>query len=115
MKGFLYSLNFSDQLRRSHENIISASVDLLMFLSSNFLPTPNRFYYKFTIRQLSLLVQSLLSIKPNGANSVEQLLRLWTFECQRVLEDKLTSSKEIDSFRSQLVLEIQNAFSLNWT
>lgn len=69
------------------------------------LPTPSKFHYVFTMREVSRIFKGILSVKKEVINSssaigVSQMrpelfiVLLWRHECERVFVDKLVSNKD---------------------
>eukprot|EP00929_Paragymnodinium_shiwhaense_P077084 TRINITY_DN3967_c0_g3_i3.p1 TRINITY_DN3967_c0_g3~~TRINITY_DN3967_c0_g3_i3.p1 ORF type:complete len:4541 (+),score=1544.66 TRINITY_DN3967_c0_g3_i3:127-13749(+) len=55
----------------------------------NMPPTPTKFHYIFSLRDLSRVHQGICQASPQVVNSATVLVRLWRNECSRVYEDRL--------------------------
>lgn len=53
LKGFLYSFNFSDSVRRSYDSYVSATIEIYNKISVELLPIPSKFHYTFNLRDIS--------------------------------------------------------------
>eukprot|EP00930_Biecheleria_cincta_P003159 TRINITY_DN104093_c0_g1_i1.p1 TRINITY_DN104093_c0_g1~~TRINITY_DN104093_c0_g1_i1.p1 ORF type:complete len:2548 (+),score=550.26 TRINITY_DN104093_c0_g1_i1:162-7646(+) len=75
-------------------------------------PTPTKFHYIFSLRDLSRVFQGICQADPKVVNTAAILVRLWRNECSRVYEDRFNDEND-KSFMSekQLQTTIKNQFS----
>lgn len=91
LKGFLYSYNFSDSVRKMYEMAVFATIEIYRKISKELLPIPSKFHYTFNLRDISKVFQGMLMVKPNSVNSPDSFAKLWLHECSRVFADRLVS------------------------
>lgn len=104
LRGRFTAAEFSPQCRQAAAALTGATIDLWRLTKTRMLPTPAKFHYIFSMRELSRVFQGVLLtskdvIKTGGAqvpstNDATNLLALWRHECQRVFADKLVSDAD---------------------
>ncbi|KAL4465245.1 hypothetical protein ABPG74_001959 [Tetrahymena malaccensis] len=94
---------FSDSTFQVIESLTSATISLLNKVKSTMLPTPSKFHYIFSMRELARIIKGILSCSKETINNSQKqmkmnseifLVGLWSHEAERVLADKLVSSKD---------------------
>ena len=93
--------DFSPALVAVASRLTSATLDLWQRAKARLLPTPAKFHYVFTMRELSRVFEGVLltpkeTVRSGGAQTPcadqgESLLRLWKHEATRVFEDRLAT------------------------
>lgn len=87
----------------------TATIAIWDQVKNSFIPTPQKFHYVFSMRELARIFQGMLQAKKeviNGALAVgtsvlkpqEFLIALWKHECERTFKDKMTELKDQDKF-----------------
>lgn len=115
LRGFLFSYNFSDAVRRMYDSAVYATIELFRRLSQDLLPIPSKFHYTFNSRDVSKVFQGMLMVKPNSVNTPEALTKLWMHECSRVFCDRLVSSQDKEWFNDTLYELVTRVFKMGWT
>lgn len=94
------------------EGLVDCTLELYHHVLDKLLPTPSRFHYIFTARDLSRITQGLTLATPQICNSSINFLRQWRHECMRVLHDKLIcqEDKQVTSW----ALEQNRAGPIPW-
>jgi hypothetical protein len=89
---------------------ILASMNVLNWINNNFKSTPNRLHYKFSLRDMSRLFQSIVNYKYTGEaiHLPQALTKIWFNESFRIFEEKLINENDIKLFRKHL-LQIYNS------
>ncbi|KAF4132123.1 Dynein heavy chain C-terminal domain [Phytophthora infestans] len=81
----------------------AASVQLWLWLRRAMPPTPQKFHYVFSLRELSRSFQGILRAPTETATTSEKtLIRLWQHESERVFGDRLVSTEDKQRFRDEL-------------
>lgn len=76
------------------EGLTDCTLDLYCHVLEKLLPTPSRFHYIFTARDLSRIVEGLTLANPQVCTIGIQLLRQWRHECMKILHDKLICKED---------------------
>ncbi|KAG9402276.1 hypothetical protein AC1031_006904 [Aphanomyces cochlioides] len=87
--------------------LTSATIHVWSFLRKSMLPTPQKFHYIFTMRDLGRIFQGVL----RGFDSVNvdrALVRLWRHECERLFADRLTTLEDKQRFKDELLSTMDN-------
>ncbi|ETN06717.1 hypothetical protein PPTG_12758 [Phytophthora nicotianae INRA-310] len=83
--------------------LAAASVQLWLWLRRAMPPTPQKFHYVFSLRELSRSFQGILRAPIETATTSEKpLIRLWQHESERVFGDRLVSIEDKQRFRDEL-------------
>ena len=116
----LGGVNLDKEGRSVVEKFTKTTIDLWTKVRKSLLPTPAKFHYVFTMRELSRIFQGVLTAPMETANtggivvadmklqSSTILVRLLRHECERVLCDKLTNNKDKDWYKTafkEVILE----------
>lgn len=78
--------------------IIAATLDLHSHVSQTFSPTAVKFFYQFSMRDISSVIQGLLRSSIEHFSQGMQMARLWMHECERVYCDRLVTVQDIKVF-----------------
>jgi dynein heavy chain len=76
--------------------LVMATVELWDKVKKSLLPTPSRFHYVFTMRELSRVFQQVMSTPLESIGNKEVLVNLWRHENTRVFADKLARMVDKD-------------------
>ena len=104
--------------------LTAATTRLWNDLQRRFLPTPKKFHYSFTMREISRVFQGVLftpiaTVKAGGgprrADGTQRgvpnfLLSLWIHECRRAFEDKLVNDADKGAFGELLTKTVDDVF-----
>jgi dynein heavy chain len=84
------------------ESLPTLSVNLWNWMRTKMLPSPSKFHYTFTLRELSRVFQGILRTPRVSVLDATTLVRLWRHESERVYADKLTTLDDKATFVEQL-------------
>lgn len=59
---------------------------------TNFLPTPAKSHYSFSLRDFSRVIRGLVLVPPSALKEPDKVVKLWVHESYRVFYDRLTDS-----------------------
>ena len=100
---------FDDDIRSKLGNIVNASLEIYKNVRNNLLPTPAKSHYLFNLRDLSKVFQGISLADPKYIKSYKDLITLWYHENQRIYEDRLICSDDINIIENI----IQNSLEKN--
>ncbi len=84
------------------DHLPNLSVSLWNWMRTRMLPSPSKFHYTFTMRELSRVFQGLLRTPRSSVPDAKTLVLLWRHENERVYSDKLTTLEDKATFLEQL-------------
>jgi dynein heavy chain len=82
----------------------STTMALFKWLREKMLPSPTKFHYTFTLKDLSRLFQGVLRTPKSTYTQDNVLVQLWRHEAERVFSDKLVNLQDKDKFKKELDL-----------
>eukprot|EP00930_Biecheleria_cincta_P085161 TRINITY_DN7456_c0_g2_i1.p1 TRINITY_DN7456_c0_g2~~TRINITY_DN7456_c0_g2_i1.p1 ORF type:complete len:2485 (-),score=519.86 TRINITY_DN7456_c0_g2_i1:101-6748(-) len=100
--------SFGTQTQRCAEPIVNATAEILQSIQNSpaFLPSAEKFFYQFNLKDISNIFQGLLSTTGTvfrDAGGAARFLRVWLNECYRVFSDRLV--QDSDGKELQTVIE----------
>ncbi|KAG6453385.1 hypothetical protein O3G_MSEX008144 [Manduca sexta] len=93
---------FATEVRSLIKKIIPLTRELWIRTRQNMLPTPAKFHYVFSLRDLSRVWQGMVGTLPTVIESEKCLMLLWKHECSRVFSDRFTHQSDKDWFNKTL-------------
>ncbi|CAG9558495.1 unnamed protein product [Danaus chrysippus] len=93
---------FTVEVRSLIKKIIPLTRELWTQTRVNLLPTPAKFHYVFSLRDLSRVWQGMIGTLPTVIESEKCLMLLWKHECSRVFSDRFTHQSDKDWFNKAL-------------
>ncbi|XP_063235253.1 dynein axonemal heavy chain 5 [Bacillus rossius redtenbacheri] len=93
---------FSAEVRALVKKLISLTRILWQRTRAQLLPTPAKFHYVFSLRDLSRVWQGMVGTLSTVVDSEAVLLILWKHECSRVISDRLTLTSDKEWFDKEL-------------
>ena len=113
LRGFL-DLGGRSSLGMFADPVVRASVDIYEKTINDFLPTPTKSHYTFNLRDMSKVVQGILTIKHENLTEKEMLFSIWTHEVFRVFRDRLINQQDIEKFNDIVTKFMQKHMSVSW-
>ncbi len=110
--GFKFNMGFfTESAKEGITKLPSCTMDLHQSIIKSLPPTPSKFHYIFSLRDLSRVFQNVFtSANPQFLETSGQVVRLWRNECLRVYEDRLNDQNDKD-FVARQMEQIVNSVS----
>ncbi|XP_045541937.1 dynein axonemal heavy chain 5 [Papilio machaon] len=93
---------FTAEVRSLIKRVIPLTRELWTRTRQKLLPTPAKFHYVFSLRDLSRVWQGMVGTLPTVIESEKCLMLLWKHECSRVFSDRFTHQADKDWFNVAL-------------
>ncbi|XP_053515524.1 dynein axonemal heavy chain 14 [Artibeus jamaicensis] len=114
--GIYFSIyNFTADVQRSKDQIVSCSLAMYHHMCQSMLPTPTKCHYMFNLQDMFKLLLGLLQADKAVVNSKDMAALLFTHEAARVFHDRLIEHTERRLFYQLLSKELENYFQIQWT
>ncbi|PNJ39368.1 DNAH14 isoform 1 [Pongo abelii] len=111
--GMYFSINnFTPEVQKSKDQIISCSLAIYHQVRQNMLPTPTKCHYMFNLRDMFKLLLGLLQADRTVINSKEMAALLFVHEATRVFHDRLMDFTDKSLFYRLLSKELENYFQI---
>jgi len=114
LSGFL-SVGFAEALKRSSDNITSATIDVYQRIIKEKKAIPSKFHYTFNLRDVSKVFQGILMTRGSIIKETDQMVRLWIHEVSRVFYDRLINEEDRDWFKNLICELLGRHFNIRWT
>ncbi|GMI47335.1 hypothetical protein TrCOL_g3071 [Triparma columacea] len=85
---------FNDGIKGVAGKITDISLNLFSFIMEKLPPTPSKFHYIFTLRDISRVYEGMCMATPDKFDSSSSFVRLWRNECNRVFLDRLATESD---------------------
>ncbi|XP_038822889.1 dynein heavy chain 6, axonemal-like [Salvelinus namaycush] len=106
--------DFSKEVRKCRETLVSASITVYNEMCQRMMPTPAKYHYTFNLRDLSKVVQGLMQASDSELNSEEAAAYLFSHETSRVFHDRLVNEQDRELFFQILSNELHSYFKVSW-
>ncbi|XP_036818628.1 dynein heavy chain 6, axonemal [Oncorhynchus mykiss] len=106
--------DFSKEVRKCREALVSASITVYNEMCQRMMPTPAKYHYTFNLRDLSKVVQGLMQASDSELNSEEAAAYLFSHETSRVFHDRLVNEQDRELFFQILSNELHSYFKVSW-
>uniref|UniRef100_A0A146LY58 Dynein heavy chain 5, axonemal n=3 Tax=Lygus hesperus TaxID=30085 RepID=A0A146LY58_LYGHE len=94
---------FSQEVRILIKKIVPLTRKLWQITRGNLLPTPAKFHYVFSLRDLSRIWQGMVGTLSNVIDTESTLMLIWKNECTRVFADRFTLESDKEWFDNKLL------------
>ncbi|KAG8519328.1 Dynein heavy chain 2, axonemal, partial [Galemys pyrenaicus] len=114
--GMYFSINnFTYDVQKSTDDIISCSLAVYYQVCQNMLPTPMKCHYIFNLRDMFKLLLGLLQADKAVIHSREMAALFFVHEAARVFHDRLIEQAEKGLFYQFLSKELENYFQRSYS
>eukprot|EP00442_Polarella_glacialis_P024664 CAMPEP_0115137118 /NCGR_PEP_ID=MMETSP0227-20121206/56805_1 /TAXON_ID=89957 /ORGANISM="Polarella glacialis, Strain CCMP 1383" /LENGTH=5027 /DNA_ID=CAMNT_0002544335 /DNA_START=143 /DNA_END=15226 /DNA_ORIENTATION=+ len=79
---------------------VQATLEVYSTVLKELLPTPAKSHYTFNMRDVSKVFQGLCQCTRESLPKVDDLVKCWLHECERVFKDRLTTKADMNWFFS---------------
>lgn len=104
LKGWMNYEEMAQNMFEYIPKITSGTIKLWQWAKKTLLPTPSKFHYNFSLRELNNLFQGILRTTKEEISTPVTLLHLWRHETIRVFSDKLTNNEDKNNLLKQFNL-----------
>lgn len=94
---------FAASVRGLVKKLIPITRLLWLSTRNKLLPTPAKFHYVFSLRDLSRIWQGMISTLSTVIMGENTLIQLWKHECTRVFSDRFTIEADKEWFSTELI------------
>ncbi|XP_008556957.2 dynein axonemal heavy chain 5 [Microplitis demolitor] len=94
---------FSSEIRALVKKMVPLTRILWQITRAKLLPTPAKFHYVFSLRDLSRIWQGMIGTLSTVIEKENYLMLLWKHECTRVFSDRLTLLSDKKWFEQQII------------
>ncbi|KAJ1569497.1 Dynein heavy chain 1, axonemal [Cladochytrium tenue] len=110
--GFLQ--RFPPEISSKTNPLVHASILIYNTIRAELLPTPAKSHYTFNLRDLSKVIQGILSADIKTVNIETDIVRLWIHECCRVFQDRLVDNTDKTWFLELVKGTMLDKLQLSW-
>ncbi len=87
-------LEFSNIVKECTSKLTKATLKVFQWVQENLAPTPAKFHFIYSMRDVSRIYEGICSIQPAKVNSAMMLVKLWYHEVCRVLFNRLVTEED---------------------
>eukprot|EP00924_Labyrinthula_sp_SR-Ha-C_P008574 snap_masked-scaffold_37-processed-gene-0.12-mRNA-1 protein AED:0.06 eAED:0.07 QI:0/0/0/1/1/1/3/0/4292 len=102
LQNFLLHNGFKESLTNVADKIVKSSINVYFRIKENLLPTPQKSFYTFNLRDISKVFQGTLLVKARNCPLDLDLFKLWIHEINRVFGDRLINNEDRNWFSNLL-------------
>jgi dynein heavy chain len=102
--------SFPDEMQSLPAAVTEMTLQLYRAVVKSLPPTPAKFHYVFSLRELSDVYHGLTMATTDKVATVPSFVRLWRNECTRVFSDRLTSATDREVVSGTIARLVQDNF-----
>ncbi|KAJ3395883.1 Dynein heavy chain 1, axonemal [Lobulomyces angularis] len=105
---------FSSEILLKTPALVAASISIYNTIRIELLPTPAKTHYTFNLRDLSKVIQGVLSADSKTVVEDKDIVRLWAHECLRVFHDRLVDNTDKTWFIDLVKNTMSDHLQMEW-
>ncbi|KAL1464921.1 hypothetical protein WDU94_004526, partial [Cyamophila willieti] len=105
-----HTVAFESGIRECVPVIVQITLDLFKLVTTQLPPTPSKFHYTFSVRDLSRITQGLLYTRPVIFKTQEMFVRAWRNEFSRTICDRLNTEEDLGLMNRHIAEAVQKSF-----
>ena len=106
---------FEESIKNLLESITLATIDIYKQIAlQEFLPTPSKSHYLFSMRDISKVFQGLLKSNSRSIDTSETMIRFYCHEMLKIFHDRLCDHKDQQRFIEILDYKLSSLFDTSW-
>jgi len=109
-----FGTGFDASYKSMTKVFVDSTYDIYKFAIENFLPTPTKSHYVFNLRDFSRVIQGMLLLVGQSADSQAKMYRLWVHEVYRVFYDRLVDPSDRQMFFTFVKSIVTDKFKQNF-
>ncbi|EAY19693.1 Dynein heavy chain family protein [Trichomonas vaginalis G3] len=94
-------------------SIADATISIYNTVRRTMLPIPSKSHYTFNLRDVSKVIQGVMSLHKAHIDTDRDIIAVWAHECTRVFADRLVDKLDLDAFSELLNKELQGRFKVS--
>lgn len=114
MSEWHFGRGYSDKIVMLTKCLALALCAVYDQLSPSLRPTPSRFHYLFSLRDVWRVFQGVCLVPPKKLTNQEKLIRLWAHETYRVYSDRFTSADDFDRLLKTMSVACKEYFKIDF-
>lgn len=114
MSEWHFGHGYSDKIVMLTKSVAMVLCAVHEQLSATLRPTPSKFHYLFSLRDVWRAFQGICLVPPKKLASQEKLIRLWAHETYRVYADRFTSTEDNDRLLKTMNAACKDNFKIDF-
>jgi dynein heavy chain len=104
---------FDKEVQDTALPIAEATISIYNSVRANMLPIPSKSHYTFNLRDVSKVIQGVMSLHKQHVDNQNSIIACWMHEAIRVFSDRLVDDMDRDGFQQMLTGELLRRFSVS--
>ncbi|OHT02341.1 Dynein heavy chain family protein [Tritrichomonas foetus] len=92
--------------------VADATISIYNNVRQNMLPIPSKSHYTFNLRDVSKVIQGVMSLHKAHIDNENDVVAVWLHEATRVFSDRLVDQPDVESFQQMLNSELLHRFKV---
>lgn len=105
---------FDSSIQAASGSIAEATINVYNMVRKTMLPIPSKSHYTFNLRDVSKVIQGVMSLHKSCIESEKDIFGVWAHEATRVFSDRLVDEEDRTSFTEILCKELTTRFNVSY-